>query len=368
MKRMHKIIICFTLLSVLICTTVFSASATYVESVTPREGILRSIVETNSYDNSDPFYYDYGAVSFEDNEFSGQPIFVRDWDETNSSIVGYDSLVRYNTYLIEGEEDMFYYDLDSYITSDTADSSGEILQYYIHSLEFNLNDFPLGENYFAMDNFSCYVSTGNVVTGYDNIDACYFDGHLCVPFVSSNEVYTPDGDYYDIDAGLRYIRFEFIPYQADEFVQPFVEVGKTVFTDFDMGVYEYDSIPFPQACRLFFRDAYGFDDSEYGRIASWVNLVEGCYRVEFAGDISRNSSSMSLTVPYLTETINNYIVSFPLSFAVEDVQVEPFEWLLQSGQAALEFELLPNLTVGHILLVMLAIPVLIAALRLLAGG
>lgn len=368
MKRMHKIILCFTLLCVLICTTVFSASASYVSSETPREGMLESIVETNSFYNTSPFYYDYGEVNFEENEFSGQPIYIRDWDETNSSILGYDSLIRYNHYLIEGFSDYFTYDLDSYITADTAESS-VVLSYFTHSYEFNLNDFQFGENYDAMRSFDAYVSKGNSNSGYDNIDACYFDGQLRFPVVSAYEVYSSDGNYYDVNAGLRYIRFEFIPYQVNEFVQPFVEVGKTVFTDFDMGgVYEYDSISFTDAVSLFFRDAYGFDSIEFGRIEDELYVVDGCYRLEFAGDITRQSSTLSLTVPYLNETRDNYNDSFPLPFVVEDVQVTPFEWLLQSGQAALEFELLPNLTVGHILLILLAIPILIAALRLLAGG
>lgn len=52
----------------------------------------------------------------------------------------------------------------------------------------------------------------------------------------------------------------------------------------------------------------------------------------------------------------------------EVVDVRPFDWVVQAGQSALDFELLPNFTVGHILLVMLAIPILIAVLRLIAGG
>lgn len=364
MKKSSKIILCFTLLSVLICTTVFSVSASYVASESPRETILQSVVESNYFDDTDMIYYDYGVMNFEDNIFSGSPVHLVQYDETYNSVSDYYSVIRATEYLLEYYNDWLYYDLDSYLTGEDADAV-RTLEYFTTAVEFNLNDFAIGPNSIAMDNFSSYVYPGE-----DNVDACYFTGRLRFPYGEIYEEYTPDGDFYVGSSGLQYVEFEFFPYHVNETVQPFVEVGKTVFVDFATGgYYEYESVSFQSACQLYFRDAMGMSVSEYTYFSDFLDLVDGCYRLEFVGEVPRSSTSMGLTVPYINTVSYNYVGdSFRVPMFPQEVEVEPFEWLLQSGQAALEFELLPNLTVGHILLILLAIPILIAALRLLAGG
>lgn len=89
----------------------------------------------------------------------------------------------------------------------------------------------------------------------------------------------------------------------------------------------------------------------------------------FGGDIAINAYSRDLNIP------RNILPVVPLNVTVkeevivkEEVRVEPFEWIMQAMQGVLDTTLFGFITIGHLLMIAIAVPALLAILRAIAGG
>lgn len=191
-----------------------------------------------------------------------------------------------------------------------------------------------------------YFSTVYVTIAFRSYDV--IDNSASKPFFSgyfNANIYNPfeEGDYITVSFGAFNLN-EFI-LQINSLANDYLlrlDVDSSVYTIGDAGT------PYFYNCSSII---FNNPDAEFKPFIDTIAIDEGVNVLELSGDL-------------LVQTEFTYVYDE----VIEEIDVNIFDWLFDAVQGVLDIQFFGSITFGHILLIVLAIPLLIGILKLIAGG